>query len=69
MRSMMDSCGGAVRALAEKHAAILVDTQAAIDRALQEMAPEELADDRVHLNAAGHMILARSFLQAVEFEW
>ncbi len=69
MRAMMDRYGEAVRALAEKHAAVLVDTQAAIDEALRERTPDELAADRVHLNAVGHMILARAFLKAVEFSW
>jgi len=36
---------------------------------MRELAPEELADDRVHVNAVGHMILARAFLQAVGFSW
>jgi len=69
MRAMMDRYGAAVRALAEKHSAILVDTQAAFDRVLREMDADELADDRVHVNAVGHMILARAFLQAVDFSW
>jgi lysophospholipase L1-like esterase len=69
MRAMMDRYGEAVRALAAEHSAVLVDTQAAIDRALRDVSPDDLAADRVHLNAVGHMILARAFLQAVDFSW
>jgi lysophospholipase L1-like esterase len=69
MRAMMDRYGEAVRNLAVKHQAILVDTQAAIDRALRDLSPDDLASDRVHLNALGHMILARAFLQALDYSW
>ena len=69
MRAMMDRYGDVVRSLARTHQAVLVDTQAAIDRALQDLTPDELASDRVHLNALGHMILARAFLKAVDYSW
>ena len=69
MRKMMDRYGDVVRTLAPKHQAVLVDTQAAIDRALGDLAPEDLASDRVHINEIGHMILARAFLKAVEYSW
>jgi lysophospholipase L1-like esterase len=65
----MDRFGEAVRGLASKYQAELVDTQAAMDFALREYSPAELADDRVHVNAIGHMILARAFLKAVDFSW
>ncbi|MBN1437894.1 MAG: SGNH/GDSL hydrolase family protein [Anaerolineales bacterium] len=69
MRAMMDRYGNVVRALAKKNRAVLVDTQAAFDAALMDAAADELADDRVHVNAVGHMILARAFLKAVDFLW
>jgi len=69
MRAMMDRYGEAVRQLAVKYEAEAADTQAAMDRALQEYSPAELAGDRVHVNAVGHMILARAFLKAVDFSW
>ncbi|MBN2084597.1 MAG: SGNH/GDSL hydrolase family protein [Anaerolineales bacterium] len=69
MRATMDCYGDVVRKLALKYQAVLVDTQAAIDRVLRDLAPDELASDRVHLNALGHMILARSFLQALDYSW
>jgi len=69
MRATMDRYGAVVRRLAEKHGARFVDTQAAFDRLLAHMYPATLAWDRVHPNMTGHMALARTFLNAVEFEW
>ncbi len=69
MRTMMDDYGAAVRRLAQRHAAIFVDTQSAFDRAVESTAVETLAWDRAHLNIPGHMILARAVLQSVGFEW
>jgi lysophospholipase L1-like esterase len=69
MRAMMDRYGAAVRQLAKTHAAVFVDTQAAFDRILAHCHPNALAWDRVHPNQAGHMIIARAFLQAVGFRW
>jgi lysophospholipase L1-like esterase len=69
MRAMMDAFGAVVRQLADTHAALLVDTQAAFDAALQHLHPMTLAWDRVHPTRAGHTILARAFLQAIGYEW
>jgi lysophospholipase L1-like esterase len=69
MRAMMDRFGEEVRRLALKFQAEFVDTQAAMDLALREYSPAELAADRVHVNDVGHMILARAFLKAVDYSW
>ena len=69
MRAMMDQYGEIVRQLAEKHEAILVDTQAAFNVVLQSVHAMSLALDRVHPNLTGHMILARAFLDAIGYEW
>jgi lysophospholipase L1-like esterase len=69
MRAMMDDFGAVVRQLADTHAALLVDTQAAFDAALQHLHPMALAWDRVHPTRTGHMILTRAFLQAIGYEW
>jgi len=69
MRAMMDRYGEVVKGLAAKYKAVPVDTQAAIDEVLQEVGPLSLADDQVHPNQTGHMILARAFLKAVGYEW
>lgn len=69
MRTMMDQYSAAVRQLAEKHQAILVDTQAAFDVILADLHPMMLAWDRVHPTPAGHMILAQAFLKAIGYKW
>ena len=55
----------AARALAARHGALLVDTQAAIDRALEQGEFESIAGDRVHPTQAGHAIIARAFLDSI----
>jgi len=69
MRVMMDSYGAVVQELASAHAAIFVNTQAAFDAVLEHLHPTALARDRIHPTQVGHMVLARAFLQAVEYAW
>jgi len=69
MRAQMDRYGAVVRAVAAGADAVLVDTQAAFDAVLRHLYPAALAWDRVHPTPAGHMVLARAFLDAMEFDW
>jgi len=69
MRRRMDDFGAIVRQLAAAHDALLVDTQAAFDRILAHHPSTVLSADRVHPNRMGHMILARAFLDAVDYAW
>ncbi|WP_274652521.1 SGNH/GDSL hydrolase family protein [Paenibacillus humicola] len=69
MRAAMDRYGEVVRHLAGKYGAVFVDTQAAFDRALEQLYAATLAWDRVHPNQAGHMILTRAFLKSVGFDY
>ena len=69
MRARMDQYGDVVRALAKKYDAKLADTQAAFDEALKYLHPAAFAWDRIHPNQPGQMIMARTFLKAIEFEW
>jgi len=69
MRARMDEYGEIVRRLAAENDAVFVDTQAAFDEALEHYYPATLAWDRVHPTHVGHMIIARAFLKALEFEW
>jgi lysophospholipase L1-like esterase len=69
LRKTMDAYGAAVRALAVQFDAVLVDTQLICDELMASLHPTSLAWDRIHLNATGHMALARGFLQAVGYEW
>ena len=65
MRSKMDAYGLVVRKIAKKYDAVFVDTQAAFDAFLQTHAATEISNDRVHMNAVGHRVLADAFLDAV----
>ncbi len=69
MRSRMDEYSAMVRELAARYNTILVDTQAAFDAYLQHLPSDTLAQDRVHPGLTGHMILARAFLQGIDFAW
>src|SRR5262245_50722496 len=69
MRAKMDRYGEIVLRLAKKYETVAVDTQAAFDAILIECHPMTLASDRAHPTLAGHMILARAFLNALEYTW
>jgi lysophospholipase L1-like esterase len=69
MRSRMDEYGTIVHKLAGKHKTLFADTQSAFNKSLETYYPATLSWDRVHPNHIGHMILARAFLQAIEFRW
>lgn len=69
MRRTMDQYGEAVKKVAIKYDARFVDTQAAFNKVLAHIYPGTLAWDRVHPNMAGHAVLARAFLQAIEYDY
>jgi len=69
MRAMMDQYGSIVRKIAEENEVIFIDTQAAFNVVLEELYSATLAWDRVHPTAAGHMVLARAFLDNIGFQW
>ncbi|MCP4544801.1 MAG: SGNH/GDSL hydrolase family protein [Chloroflexi bacterium] len=69
MRVMMDQYGKAAREITTQHCALLVNTQDTFDGVFQWVHPMHLAVDRIHLNLAGHMILARAFLQCIGYSW
>jgi len=69
MRARMDCYGSIAKAVAQRNGAIFVDTQAAFDAALEHHHATSLAWDRIHPNQAGHMIITRAFLKAIEFSW
>lgn len=68
MRQAMDHFGAAVHRLAAQHGAVAVDTQAAFDRVMAWVRPTDLADDRVHVAQAGHMVLAQAVLAGLQFD-
>ena len=54
MRKRMDQYGAAVKAIAEEHGTLFVDTQAVFDELLEHVYPASLAWDRVHVSQTGH---------------
>jgi lysophospholipase L1-like esterase len=69
MRVRMDEYGAIVRALATEFDAVFVDVQAAFDKICQEMHPMAIAWDRIHPGPAGHMVIARAWLESLSFRW
>ncbi len=69
MRAMMDSYGEAVRRVAGRTGAVLVDLQAAFDEVTGRVHSYAYSCDRIHPNASGHMVIARALLKAVGFTW
>ncbi len=69
MRARMDEYGAIVKKLAKEYKTVFVDTQAPFDAVLKHMHSAAIGWDRVHPNQAGHMVLARAFLNAVGFKW
>jgi lysophospholipase L1-like esterase len=69
MRRTMDEYGDIVKKIAEDTGSLFVDTQAAFNEVLKELYSATLAWDRVHPTTAGHVVLARAFLNKVGFEW
>ncbi|MCD9021447.1 SGNH/GDSL hydrolase family protein [Cohnella silvisoli] len=69
MRRTMDEYGTIVKKIAEETGTLFVDTQAAFNKVLKELYAATLAWDRVHPSQAGHVVLARAFLNKVGFDW
>ena len=58
-----------MKELAQEFDAIFVDLQAAFDAVLAHRPTQCLSGDRVHPNQAGHLTIAKAFLDAVGFNW
>ena len=65
LRQALEPYQQAMRDLAGRHRAILVDTQAVFDRLLAHDHPDRLAPDRVHPRRAGHLALALAVARAI----
>jgi lysophospholipase L1-like esterase len=65
MRQSMDMYGAVVDRLAADYGALLVPTQLAFDHVLRYTSPSNWADDQIHPNGPGHMVIALEFLRSV----
>jgi lysophospholipase L1-like esterase len=68
-RSSVDEYVAAVKEIAARRGAILVDTQTPFDELLKTVPFESLSHDRVHPNQAGHTVIARGVCKAIGLEW
>nr|VFJ52982.1 MAG: Lysophospholipase L1 [Candidatus Kentron sp. FM]VFJ66421.1 MAG: Lysophospholipase L1 [Candidatus Kentron sp. FM]VFK14189.1 MAG: Lysophospholipase L1 [Candidatus Kentron sp. FM] len=66
-RRLMDAYGVVVERLAQEFDAVFVDVQTGFDGYLAHRPVHSLTYDGAHTNKIGHMIIARSFLGAMEF--
>lgn len=69
MRAMVDRYADVARQVADRHGATYVDVQAAMDHFLEKQSSYILSMDRCHPGIEGHMLVARTWLQAVGFDW
>lgn len=69
MRARMDEYGAIVKELGGKHGLLVIDMQAAFDRLFTHMHSSAIAWDRVHPNSVGAMFMARTILDALEYDW
>ncbi|WP_139902152.1 SGNH/GDSL hydrolase family protein [Clostridium thermarum] len=69
MRAHIDRYGQIAKEVADKNGAIFVDTQKGFDDFCKVYYSAALSLDRIHPNTTGHMIIAKAFLSAVEFNW
>jgi lysophospholipase L1-like esterase len=69
MRRTMDEYGAIVKKIAEETGSMFVDTQAAFNEVLKDLYSATLAWDRVHPTQAGHVVLAKAFLNKIGFQW
>lgn len=68
-RERTDAYGMVVERLAHEFDAVFVNVQAAFDLYLAHRPAQSLCEDRVHPNKTGHIIIAKSFLTAIQFDW
>lgn len=69
MRVMVEKYAAIAREIAESHSIPYIDTQERMDAFMKKLPAYMISGDHVHPNLQGHMILAKAFLDAVDFEW
>lgn len=66
MRGMIDDYRSIVRKLAEEYQLICGDVQKKIDQFLKYQSSYVLSSDRVHISLAGHLLIAKEWLEATK---
>ncbi len=68
MRVKIEECAAAARRICEAKGVMCIDTQGAFDEFMKHRYPAQLSWDRVHPGPVGSVVLARTFLRAVEMD-
>lgn len=68
MRKRMDQYGAVVKEISEQYGTLFLDVQALFDHLFTYMHSANVAWDRVHPNAIGHMLIARGLLKLLGFD-
>lgn len=69
MRKRMDEYGGIMKEIAAEKGIPCIDLQKKFERLLKYRYPAYITWDRVHPGAVGSVVIARAFLETVEFRW
>lgn len=69
MRKKLDIYRAIARKTAEKHNLIYIDVQKKMDAFTESLSSYILSSDRVHPNLSGHVIIAKAFLDGIQFDW
>ena len=69
MRKRMDEYGEICRNIAKETGTLFVDLQAAFDSVLKYHNPNYITWDRVHPNIYGATVIAKAFLNALDFDY
>lgn len=69
MRTMVEQFAAIAKQLAVKNNLLYVDVQSKVDQFLTQQSSYILTQDRVHPNVQGSMLVAKTWLDAIDFNW
>lgn len=69
MRQMVETYAGIAREIAEKYGLMYVDLQKRMDKFLESLSSYHISQDRVHPDIKGHMIIAKTIMDAAGADW
>lgn len=69
MRQMVETYAWIAREIAEKYGLIYVDLQKRMDKFLESLSSYHISQDRVHPDIKGHMIIAKTIMDAAGADW
>lgn len=69
MRKQLENYIQITKELAEKYDLVFINVQERFDKFLESLPAYVLSSDHVHPNLSGHMIIAKAFLDKINFKW